>query len=851
MDFIYRIPLLEFDPKDVDSINQHWEEIKIRIQSSSPSLFEAIQNKPYQTLSKDTKQTIYKYLLRGKYRSTPFGLWSAVGTAKWSAKTKNILSLSTQKICRRQDTVENVPYVLAQAIDIKSERLRYWFFDEKNEKWAYGILYTNKLIKLIITHYQSNKTLDYNQFSGWFVDIEESIVVGMWLKTIETGLIQAVPIFQFSSLGKTNLKSISKIQLDSKIRDQLDFFLENSGSLFKILQRPILLRFAQQFHRRYDDRFVSLSKLIHDEDIFDYSFGRLKEYGDQSSSDLPSSFTTTIRRMDLFDDKGIKLPEAVQDIQILFHIGNKGKIYFDNIVCNRPFVYSGRFTDDPDIHEIASKSVPNCRPDSPVFCDVEVFESETVRFLTQHRNVFEQVISPVPTQSKNEIPLSELYLGIVGNGRIKLVWKTKNKEVIPVFQHPLNGSYITHPLFRLLWEISNQHSVKFIPYLQTGSTESNYSPQLQWGKLVIQPKKWFLIAETIPDKTELEKWLKDKKVSSIVSAGNEDKELILDWTDNQDLELMWKELKKRGQLSILDASSVKKSPFKTSTGSSLHPQFVYQRRFNTPKTDLPKTLNYLEESDSQCLYYRINAPASTLLILIKEVLPALIGKLEKQKPGLKWYFVRYNLTEEELRLRVLDVKPDEEELIQSIIDRKLFSAITTGNYYRTTHYPEYQKYSKECIKVSEGIFHLESVLMVLGHPQLNKPLVCSSEMFRVKILSEIWSDVFLACGRSRAFLEILKNMLKAVPKESMRQIRKKFDPEIIPQKITALSSTYSRLICSHAWNQSFESQKKLLLNHFHMAANRLFQDHTDEYEQACRYLTYRKLGRAIHLQQVI
>src|SRR5690606_23738357 len=127
-------------------------------------------------------------------------------------------------------------------------------------------------------------------------------------------------------------------------------------------------------------------------------------------------------------------------------------------------------------------------------------ESETIRFLTRHQNVLSHVLSPISTGSKDEIPLSELYLGTVGN-IVTLVWKTKNRDVVPVFQHPLNGSQITHPLFRLLWEISNQHLVKFLPYIQTSARESSYSPELRWDRLVLQPKKWSLTAQAVTDKT--------------------------------------------------------------------------------------------------------------------------------------------------------------------------------------------------------------------------------------------------------------------------------------------------------------------------------------------------------------
>jgi thiopeptide-type bacteriocin biosynthesis protein len=845
MDFIYRIPLLEFDPKDDAKITQHWEDIKSRIRESSPSLFAAVQNKPFDMLDEEIRLTVYKYLLRGKYRSTPFGRWAAVGTASWSNKSEYIFPLLTEEIVVNTDREEIDSFVLAQAIDIQAERIKYWFYDSKDEKWAYGIIYPNKLINLITNHYKSEKTLTYQQFSTWFVNIDAATVRGMWQETLETGLIQKISTADFDGYGKTNLKSTHRIQLDSEIRDQLDSFLDTAGSLFKVYQRPLLMRFIWHFHRRYDDRFVSLDKLIHDEDIFESTFGGGNEHAENQSVHQLQQPTSHVQQINLREFNGTKLPDEVQDIQVLFHLGSKSEIIVDNIVCNRPFVFTGRFTDDPEIHEIARKSAPKQYPTSPIHCDIELIESETIRFLTRHQNVFSHVLSPISTGSKDEIPLSELYLGTVDN-TVVLVWKTKNRDVVPVFQHPLNGSQITHHLFRLLWEISNQYPVKFLPYLQTSARESSYSPELRWDRLVLQPKKWSLTAQACANKTALLEWLKDRSVSTPALAGIEDKELVLDWSDKRDLDLMWQELAKRRQLTLLDASSIKLSPFRNAAGESLHPQFVYHRRFQSLISRLPETVNYLEESDPRCLYFRITAPASTLLILMKEVLPHLITRLEELKAGLRWYFVRYSRPEEELRLRFRDIDPGEVSRIQSTVDRELFSILQSGNYFRTAHHPEYHKYSRESLNISESIFHFESVLMIFGYPPVLDPLMHSSEVFRVRVVSEIWTAVFMDSGRGRTYLVKLKSMLKSITTEEMRQIRETFDSEIVSLNMRDITALYLDSIRSHLWHQTPGRQKILLLNHFHMTVNRLFPDHTAEYEDACRYLTYRKLGRAIH-----
>lgn len=847
MDFIYRIPLLEFDPRDESKISQNWEEIKTKIMHSSPSLHAAIQTKSYEEISQGAKLKVYKYLLRGKYRSTPFGRWSAVGTGIWADQTITIVNLSTSVISKPQKYADNESFVLAKGINYLPSLIRFWFFDGHDEKWAYSIVYRNKLIDLVLDYFSKNTTLGYLEFSKWFKNIDEITIKSFWNKTLETGLIQSLSLWK-DATGDTriNLKSNSCIQLDARIREELNLFIGDMASFFVSYKRPILDNFKRLFHRYYDDRFVPLDLLIHDNCILDELFAE-KDSNPNGDTGLNQALNFHLGLEEIDLKKGFQsgdLSEDIQDIQLSFHLGPNNNIHIDNIVCNRPFVFIGRFTEDPDIYALSKKQnpVPN-ELENIIFCDIEVLESSTVNFISRHQNCFKHYLSPVSDNSGDAIPLEELYIGI-SRGQIVLVWKSKTKQIIPVFQHPLNGSQITHPLFRLLWEISNQSSFKFLPYLHDTLLEPEYTPRLRWGSIIVQERKWLLVFDRFSDNSQLKKYLEDQAVPTRILAGNEDRELVLDWKDLRDFGLLWDELKKRGKLSVYDATAVIQSPFKSIAGGTLHPQFIHKKKYASPKNQLPEYVNYLEGEDTTCLYFRIAASPNTLLILLKDILPRLISKLLETKPDLKWYFLLYQLPENELRLRFLNLSPQEIKRIKGMVDAVFYLHVPWGAYHRAPYYPEYQKYGWKFLPFSESIFHWESSLMLFGHASLKKPLIYSSGRFRAKVVSEIWKEVLLQSGRCGEYLEELKGMLKTVPLEEIRKIRAHFDTEIDFLTLPEITEEYVTMIRLHEFHCSKVRQKSFLFNHFHMMVNRFFPIESTDFEDISRYLCYRKLGRA-------
>ena len=113
MKFLFRAPLLDFDPQDEKKIVENWERVLKIISVSSTSLFDEISHSTYSSLHPKLKKKVYKYILRGRYRSTPFGLLAAVGLGEFNDMHNYNIDLLN---------INPIPQSTVKSISAKSEK---------------------------------------------------------------------------------------------------------------------------------------------------------------------------------------------------------------------------------------------------------------------------------------------------------------------------------------------------------------------------------------------------------------------------------------------------------------------------------------------------------------------------------------------------------------------------------------------------------------------------------------------------------------------------------------------------------------------------------------------------------
>src|SRR5690606_29121774 len=141
MALLFRSPLLQFDIRNELQVKKHWPEILKAIRLSSMVLYERLQHRQPEELSSREKKSVFRYLLRGKYRATPFGLWAGVGAAKWTQphqQNEETGILRTTPIQILDKPGSSHQYWLNPSLETWGDGWKFWNFDFENQKWRYS-----------------------------------------------------------------------------------------------------------------------------------------------------------------------------------------------------------------------------------------------------------------------------------------------------------------------------------------------------------------------------------------------------------------------------------------------------------------------------------------------------------------------------------------------------------------------------------------------------------------------------------------------------------------------------------------------------------------------------------------
>src|SRR5690606_7269137 len=133
---------------------------------------------------------LLKYLLRGRYRSTPFGYWAGVGLGKWGSsyslpdlETKPITTINSRSTLPEKSTPTR--YCLPVGFKKNKSHYIFWSFDKAKEGWLSKFVETNKVVEMIIEWLQNNPFLELDSFISWFESSDNREINAIWEKLIE------------------------------------------------------------------------------------------------------------------------------------------------------------------------------------------------------------------------------------------------------------------------------------------------------------------------------------------------------------------------------------------------------------------------------------------------------------------------------------------------------------------------------------------------------------------------------------------------------------------------------------------------------------------------------------------
>ena len=645
-----------------------------------------------------------------------------------------------------------------------------------------------------------------------------------------------------------DIRLTSKITLNEAIQEKLENLITEIGNLFVPVESEYLIKFKAWFRYTFDDRFVPISILAHQKDFFAPSEPEIETRKKDltHSHGILGELWKNAEEFDLSRRFDKKKPELHQ-LQIAFKIIGESGLFIENIVCNRPFAYSGRFSLDPELRNLVSSKQEDISPEA-VFADLILFESLKSNHISRHDNVFDFSIFPFGRSiQKNHLGTDDIHVGFREN-RLVLISQKLNKQVVPVVQHPLNPNQITHSLSRLIWEIGNQDQHRFLPYHDSTFQDSSYVPRLTWNGVTLQGKRWILNSNSHSCKKELLQFLQKSDVACPFLAGYLDRELLLDWTNPGELDLLWEELQRLKEVTVYECPWKERSPFQTQDGQQLYPQVIYSWKGKYRSAADVHFRNRIIGSDPSWIYVRIEMKEEGLMPFLYKPFPNIILGLKKRSGLKKWYFLFYNSPKPEVRLRVL---PGDQGLNPQLV-ADLRSALMENGWVESVHfvtyYPEFEKYNlpDEGMATSESIFHRESELMLFGaEKETDSPILTWDEQDRRCWIIGTYYRLIQMTGRQELFFCYYQGLVKQIPGLERKELNKagNFQSAILNECVTGkiFDSEFLKIASGTA-----DVLLRMIPNHLHMCCNRAFPTETQEQERRVVYGLYKKLGKSLH-----
>lgn len=857
MDFIYRVHQVDFDPKDLSLWRKNWDWIIKAISISSESLANSINEKQPDELTDSVRQKVYKYLLRGRYRSTPFGYWAGVGTGVWAVNTKPVLHITDAnpiQLAASQESIESIiekEFKIAPGIKEHKGFYHYWSYSVEEEGWRRSSISKNENLELLKKHLDDFTSIYFSDFNHLFFRLQTNELMEFWGLLIDSGFLveRKFPIshsyLQRKEFQSIDLKVNAKVQVSLGVKKQLDQFIQEAGSLVAPMESDFLNAFKSWFAFTYDDRFIPLTFL---ESMTGLPYFPLVQK-QVASMCLSTSLWGSMKEIDLKSMFKIQPLSNVSHLHFAYRLGDKDQIYVDNIAFNRPFAYSGRFSLDPELFKSMSDSIPDSLGGrKELTADLLLYESPKSNLISRHRNFYTYTINPFERRTEgNNLGIEDLYLGILDDEFV-LFSTSLGRKVTPIVQHPLNPTMISHFLSRILWELAHQNQVKFLPYVHPAFNDGTYLPRLRWGDIVLQGRRWIVEKSMFPKKENLLGYFEKNCLPTALLVGQLDRELLLNWHDCQDFEIIWQELNSSLTLNLLECPWEVDACFYSENMSKVYPQIIYSKATNSIHDDKDLSfVNLISSHDPSWHYLRLFISLEAVGLFLCRTLPMLIKKICCKVSIDQWYYVVYQSPDTEVRIRIKPHHPCID--LDCYLEKELDGNPWVNRIIKAAYFPESAKYGKKGVLFSEKIFSWESRLILEGCDS-NMPSYLDSEAVeRVEVIYRMYCNLILILGLEHDFHAYSRPFVKRIPIDKRRELKKiACMPVEIPFR-KDMADQYLGLFMGH---EMLKSEKCILFltNHIHMFCNRMFGVNEYFWELLVIYKLDQYLGRSLYKQSV-
>ncbi len=358
-----------------------------------------------------------------------------------------------------------------------------------------------------------------------------------------------------------------------------------------------------------------------------------------------------------------------------------------------------------------------------------------------------------PNSSSNDIPLSEIVVGLDKDGRFCARWNQTGQKIIAKSNNMLNWASAPNAI-RFLLEIAADDSPNVSEFNWGTAEKLPFLPRLTVGNLVLRSAQWDLKEISVISKNtpkaffnHLQKWRTVWKVPSFVQMSfgkDDDRPLLLNLTLTEDCELLRSALA-RGSARTLREYLPCHNWHSTDDGHYMSEIVVSLVRIDLLKDAqkseskllqfqpvMPNTRSdYLRLPGSDWLYLRLNCGTSIQEAAIREC-NSMANSLTDQGFLKEWFFVRYqDSAGDHLRVR-FHTEVAYETLLSKILPwaNQLASADVCSEFSVMTYDREVERYGGTlAMSLVEELFCIDSInaCQLLSMPEiksLDRRLAC-------------------------------------------------------------------------------------------------------------------------------
>lgn len=770
-DVLFRVPSFPTNA----SLYDYWPQLKLSIKISSPSFYEIIKDvcpDDLPSLPFETFRTIWKYFNRSKYRATPYGSFSAIGSVKLTRiHEEGILTISNdQSTFSMNDWTTEVPQHNIDAmilVDIILQSNSSFYQVAGSIRYLRNVDGTFELseiekddaINSVLNHCLKPKPISeliqllshsYDQLK--IKDILSHLIDTQLLLTSHHRNIIGQDYFErigMPSQPELDQYIISRRNLISGDLDQ-NLFRHVPALVDKLKEISVpfesqrFQNFTSNFLKKFEDKEIPIMVALDPELGIGYDDAEqgseeddfLRQLAEDQNAGQPDSHNLRLLKsivghlglnaasidlekvdFSLPDHRGI-LPNSLS----IMCTASNDTVLIDHIGGSTANALLGRFSHaDIQVSESCKaialaeqSSNPDC-----IFFDIGYAAEGKIDNVNRRKTIYDHQLSILTFNTgPEELSPTDILVSVQGN-EVVLRSKHLNKRLIPRLASAYNYQRSDLSLFKFLCDLQNQNLQVDLNFsLKRIVSGLYYYPSVKFRNLVLSPRSWKLVLEkNFLNPRELSEHLNRRSIPNLVKVGDTDQTLVFDLKNELDLKILISVLKKQKTIYLDEILLPEHSLIRDECGNGYLGQFVLSILHNE---SIYKGLNGLEPiadysipsvflPGSEWLYFEIFCHSIRTDAILTDFVYNFIGSYHK-KIAI-WFFIRYNEHGNHIRLRLRLHDPQDSYLLIAGLTKVLYRDAENGvisDVRVRTYKREMERYDPQHIEQVEVHFATDS-----------------------------------------------------------------------------------------------------------------------------------------------